>query len=232
MLPRRSARILRLTAVTASMIASLAAGCGDGGSDLGSERAEQVRSAAIDAGLPDEVADVLALAARGSRATYRVTYAGTGGGSVVVSQEPPNQRLDVVAGDVVVESRVVRGGITYSCSADDTPEAGEELDCERTSAAIDAPGVFTTEALDEFSDSLVGSTDRFDLTVEERTLAGVEATCLVASPKAGTPIDGTGPGVDTLCLSPEGAQLLIDSGGERLVADSYTTEVPEGTFEV
>jgi hypothetical protein len=35
-----------------------------------------------------------------------------------------------------------------------------------------------------------------------------------------------------LCLSAEGAQLLVDHGGERLVADRYTTTVPDGTFEV
>jgi hypothetical protein len=54
----------------------------------------------------------------------------------------------------------------------------------------------------------------------------------VTTPKAGTVLDGTGPGTDTLCLSPEGAHLLVDSDGERVVADAYTTDVPDGTFDV
>ena len=35
-----------------------------------------------------------------------------------------------------------------------------------------------------------------------------------------------------ICLSPEGGQLLVDSGGERVEAEAYTTEVPTGTFDV
>src|SRR3546814_12133645 len=68
--------------------------------------------------------------------------------------------------------------------------------------------------------------------VEDRTIAGAEVTCLTTAPKAGTPIDGTGSGADTICLSAQGAQLLTDVGGERLIADTYATAVPAGTFEV
>jgi hypothetical protein len=68
--------------------------------------------------------------------------------------------------------------------------------------------------------------------VETRTIAEVPATCLVSVPKAGTPIDGEGPGVDTICLSDDGAQLLVDSAGERVVAAAYRTEVPDRTFEI
>ena len=35
----------------------------------------------------------------------------------------------------------------------------------------------------------------------------------------------------TICLSDEGAQLLVDTGGDRLAATSYTTKVPDGTFD-
>lgn len=221
-------------AALVTVVAALLAACGDGDGDdaLGEERADQVRAAALDAGLPEDVAGVLALAARGTTATYRVTYPGTGGAAIVVSQEPPNTRFDVVAGDVVVESQVVRGGVSYRCTAPSGGAPGDPLDCSRRDAAIDAPGVFTDEALAAFAEALAASTDRFDLSVEQRTIADTPATCLVTAPKAGTPIDGSGPGVDTLCLSPEGAQLLTDSGGERVVADTYTTEVPEGTFDV
>ena len=227
--------VLRAIGVVALVVgAGTAAGCGDDDGDQarGEERAEQVRTAAVGAGLPEEVADVLALAARGTTATYRVTYAGTEGAAIIWSQEPPNHRIDIVAGEVVVESRVLRNGISYRCTAGSPPAADDPLDCRRDDAAVELPGAFSDEALADFTTALAGSTDRFDLTVEERTIAGTTATCLVTAPKAGSPIDGTGPGVDTLCLSPEGAQLLTDSEGERVVADTYSTEVPEGTFDV
>jgi len=224
--------VLRAVLVMGS--AATAACGGESGSDtLGRERSEQVRDAAVAAGLPHDVADVLALAARGTTAAYRITYPGSDGGTIVVSQEPPNQRLDVVTGDIIVQSHVIRDGVGYECTARSTPPRQDEpLECRRADAATDAPGAFTTEALAAFTEQLAESADRFDLAVEERPIAGTTATCLVAAPKAGTPIDGKGPGVDSLCLSPEGAQLLTDAGGERIVADTYSTEVPEGTFDV
>lgn len=209
---------------------SLGAGaCGDDdGGSVAEARGAQVRTAARAAGLPDEVAEVLALAAEGSLATYRVTYAGQDGAQVVVSQAPPDQRVDVLAAGTVVESRVLRDGIAHACRLDD---AGE-LRCERAAGGIDVPGAFTDDALDAFTRQLAASLDSLDLTVEARTIAGVDATCLVSAPVAGTPLDGSGPSTDTLCLSREGAQLLLDAGGERLVAHGYTTEVPDETFDV
>jgi hypothetical protein len=147
----------------------------------------------------------------------------------VVSQHPPDRRIDVVAGDRIVESRVFRDEVAYECTVpEDDPEG--PLDCRRSQGALEAPGTFTDESLDTFAADLAESRDDLDLTVEARTIAGVEATCMVAVPKAG-PTDGTGPGVETICLSDEGGQLLIDAAGERLVAEAYTTDVPDGTFE-
>ena len=94
------------------------------------------------------------------------------------------------------------------------------------------PGAFTEEALGDFAEQLAGQTDAFALTVEERTIAQVDATCLITEPKPGTVIDPSGPGAETICLSAEGAQLLVDAAGDRFVAESYSTEVPDGTFEV
>ncbi len=209
-------------------VATLAA-CGDDGS-VADQRADQVRAAATDAGLPPEVADVLELAARGSEGTFQVTYPGEDGAALVISQKPPDRRIDVVSGDRVTESRVFRSGVGYECTPTEDDPTGA-LACTRTQGALQTPGVFTDEALDTFAQELADSQDELDLTVEERTIAEVEATCLVAAPKAG-PTDGTGPGVETICLSAEGGQLLVDAGGERLMADAYTTDVPEGTFEI
>ena len=216
------------TAAALVALALLAAACGDDdGGAVADDRAEQVREAATEAGLPSEVADVLALAAQGPLATFQVGYAGTEGARLVVSQAPPDRRVDVIAAGVVVESRVLRGGVAYRCQRED-----EELRCERAAGALEQPGTFTDDALDEFAAQLAASRDALDLTVEAREVAGTDATCLVSAPKAGTPLDGTAPSTDTLCLSPEGAQLLLDAGGERLVADTYSTDVPDGTFDV
>src|SRR5690606_24872909 len=146
-------------------------------------RADQVRAAAEAAGVPDDVAAVLALAARGSLATYRVTYAGTDGAEIIVSQAPPNHRVDVVAAGTVVESRVRRDGVAYHCERAE----GSELRCERVAADLPVHGAFTEEALEQFADRVAGSVGAVDLTVEERTIADTVVTCLTSAPKPGTP---------------------------------------------
>jgi hypothetical protein len=221
-----------VAAVAGGLLVVSVSACGSGDDEVTDDRVEQVRDAAREAGLDDEVADVLALAARGTTATFQVTYTGTGGSSIVVSQDPPNRRVDVLTAGLVVESQVVRDGVAYACDLPDDGQPGDALECDRTQGAVAAPGAFAADALAAFTDQLLDSADEFDLTVESRTIADVEATCLIAAPAAGTALDGSEAGVDTVCLSPEGAQLLVDAGGERVVADGYTTEVPEGTFDV
>jgi hypothetical protein len=215
---------------TAAVLATLALlalpACGDDGGSVADERADQVRAAAEKAGLPDDVADVLALAATGALATFQVAYAGTEGARLVVSQAPPDHRVDVITAGVV-ESRVLRDGTAYRCERE-----ADALRCTRAAGALERPGTFTDYALDAFTEQLADSRGALDLTVEDREIAATDATCLVTTPKAGTPLDGAALSTDTLCLSDEGAQLLLDAGGERLVADSYSTDVPEGTFEV
>ncbi|MGH9273430.1 MAG: hypothetical protein ACRDZU_02190 [Acidimicrobiales bacterium] len=221
-----------LIAVLGVALALTSCGSDDPDDAVTDERVEQVRQAAVDAGLSDEVADVLALAARGATATFQITYAGADGAEIMVSQQPPNRRVDALTAGLIVESQLVRDNIGYLCDLPDGGQPGDPLDCHRTQGAIPAQGTFTDEALDTFSQELIGSARAMDLTVEMRTIAEAEATCLIAAPKAGTPIDETTPGVDTICLSGNGAQLLVDAGGERVVAATYSTEVPEGTFDV
>jgi hypothetical protein len=223
---------VRRSSVAIALVALLVTACGDDGDQVTGERVDQVREAARDAGLSEEVADVLSLAAAGTTATFQVSYEGVGGASITLSQQPPNRRVDVLSAGLVVESQVVRDGVAYRCALPEGARPGDDLDCTRTQGALPDPGAFTDDALATFTDELVGSADALDLSVEHRTIAEVGATCLIAAPRAGTPLDGTGPGVDTICLSAEGAQLLVDAGGERVVADSYSTTVPTGTFDV
>lgn len=229
---RRLPLLPRLAAVALSLVmATAACGGGDGDGDVGEERADQVRIAATEAGLSEAVADALALAARADDATFQVEYPGTDGARVVVSQSPPNRRVDVVQGDVVISSRVLRGDTAYACETKEGAKPGT-LTCTRAAGALDAPGTFTIEALKDFADAVAASKDRLEVHVQERQVAGIQATCIVATPKEGTELDGSDPGTSELCLSPEGAQLLRDQGQERVVADEYRTEVPKGTFDV
>jgi hypothetical protein len=162
-----------------------------------------------------------------------VSYAGEEGARILVSQDPPERRIDVVQGDAIVESRVLHDEVAYRCSpATGASARRDQLSCRRAAGALDVPGTFTDEALDDFTHQLAATRSTLDMEVTTRKLAGVEATCLTTTPKAGTPLDGTGPGTDELCLSADGAQLLVDHGGQRLVADRYSTEVPKGTFDV
>lgn len=222
----------RSPALAALAVAVLVTGSCEGSDDVAGERADQVREAALDVGLSAEVADVLALAGRGATATFQLTYEGADGASITVSQDPPNRRVDALAGGLIVQSQLVRGEVGYLCELPADGRPGDPLECRRTVGAVPAEGAFTTEALARFTEELADAPDAFDLTVERRTIAGVEATCLVTAPRAGTPIDGTTPGVDTICLSRDGAQLLVDAGGERVVASTYSTEVPDGTFDL
>jgi hypothetical protein len=224
---RRSSLLVVLLAAAS---AALAGACGS--DDVSDTRADQVRQAATEAGLSADVADVLATAAQGATATFQVTYDGSDGAQVTVSQEPPNRRIDVIATGLIVESQLTRGTVSYRCEVPADGRPGDPVKCERASGQAPQRGAFTSEALQTFTTDLAGQLDSFDITTEARTIADAEATCLISAPKAGTPLDGTGPGVDTLCVSHEGAQLLVDVGGDRLVASAYSTTVPDGTFEL
>lgn len=204
-------------------------GCADDAADVADERSAQVRAAALDAGLSPEVADVLALAARGGSATFQVSYPGPDGTSIVVSQDPPDRRIDALEAGLIVESQVLVDGVSYRCTLPEGGRAGDDLRCQRTSAALPGTGAFTEAALSRFTDDLAASLGTVELTVETRTVAGTEASCLVASP---TPVEGEDADPDTICVADDGTQLLVDVGGERMVADGYSPEVPDGTFDL
>jgi hypothetical protein len=218
---RRAVALLTCTAAAFGGVA-----CGDDGDPVAGQRADQLRAAAAGAGLDDDVADLLALAASATGATFRVSYPGRDGGELVVSQRPPHRRIDSIEAGVVIESRIVRGAVGYLC----LPVEGEELGCTRESGAIGAPGIFTAEALEQLSVALGAATEAYELRVEERTMVGTTARCLVAELRPGAEAPERG-ALGTLCLSPEGAQLLVDTSGEHLEASDYSTEVPSGVFD-
>lgn len=205
------------------LVAALAA-CGDEGSDVARARAEQAREAAIDAGLESDVADYLGLAARGDTATYRVTYPGpTEGTELVVTNRPPDRRVDVVVDGETTETRLAVDGQAYECR----PGEG----CERTDAFVPAPGVFTEGAVEELRSSLLERTEDFVFEIQVQPVAGVEATCLVTRIRAGRERPELGSG-GTICLAPSGAVLLVDRDDERFEALDYEATVDDAAFRL
>lgn len=211
------------------MVLLVAAACaGDDAPSPADERADQARAAAIEAGLAAEVADFLALTARGAIATYQVTYPGpTAGSTLVVANRPPDRRVDVLDGDEVVETRFVLDGQAWEC----IPAGEPGDDCTRTDAVVEPPGLFRDDALAELTRSLRDRQDDFTFEVGSRRVVGVEARCLVTERREGRDRPDIGDRGE-LCVSPEGVLLLVDQQDESLEASAYSTEVPEGTFEL
>ncbi|HEU5083150.1 MAG TPA: hypothetical protein VFU14_07415 [Acidimicrobiales bacterium] len=234
-----------------ALLALVLAGCGDEVDEVteaGERRAEQARAAAVEAGLGDDVADFLALAARGDTATYRVRYPGPADGTeLVVTSRPPDRRVEVVADGVTTEVRLVTGGQAFECTpatgegggeggsdgAEPAEPAGDgrdvDLRCERTDALAEPPGAFSERALEELQDALADRADDYAFEVETAPVAGVEARCLVTRRREGRESPELGE-QGTLCVSQEGALLLVDQGSDRLEALDYDTDVDESVF--
>jgi hypothetical protein len=217
------------------LIVVVAAACGGDDESVGERRAEQVRRAAADAGLADDVQDFLALAASAPDATYRATYATDGEGAadarqVLVAQQPPQRRIDIVTADGAAERTIVTDDTVHTC----TRPADGDWSCSRADAETAPPtvGVFDDAALDELVRALDAALRDYDFVMSERPVAGARARCLVTRLKEGrTPSERLG-AVGTLCLSDEGVVLLAAEPGSQLEASSYTTSLPEDTFDL
>lgn len=181
-------------------------------------------AAATAAGLPAELSDFLVLASRGLDARYVAEYDGAEvDTSIVVTNSPPDRRIDRYEGTVLVTTNLVVDGAAHDCVVD-----GAETVCERTDGFVEPPGVFSESALAATIESLADRMDEFAITVEDRSLVGVDARCLISTPRASR----TDEEVDELCLSDDGVVLLAVQGTERLVATAYGTSIPAGAFEI
>ena len=218
---------MRSAVALAVTVALLVGACGGDGSP-GDRRAEQARAAALDAGLSDEVADFLALAARGATATYQATYPGADDGTtLVVANRPPDRRVDVLRGDDVVEVRLVVEGEALECLPDE--RSGHIESCTRTDALVEPPGLFRREALERLAESLADRRDDFEFRVVDERVAGADARCLLTVRKEGRRRSDLGRRGE-ICVSPDGVLLRVEQAGEVLEATEYTTEIPAGTF--
>jgi hypothetical protein len=200
------------------VVAAALAGCGDGGDDPGDARAEQVRDAALEAGLDGDVADVLATAARAADATYTVTY-DVDGGTVVVTQRPPDRRIEVTSADGGVDATITTGGRTVACS---DPPGDPPVACEDIGQARPG-GAFDEDAVAAFTAALTEDSDGFTIRSEERTVAGVAARCVVATEDADESV---------LCVADTGAVLLVERPAGSLRATSYSNEVGDGAIDL
>lgn len=212
----------------AALVATGLAGCGDDPAPE-EQRADQVGGAATEAGLPDDVAAFLADAAEGT-GTFRVVYevADPEGGAtqrVTITQRPPDRRVDVEQADGAAQSTIGTAGGTTSC----TRAAGDEpWRCE-PAAGGPTDGAFDPEVVSALADALAEQASSYDFTVEDRTVAGVAARCLVTTLRSGVDDPALG-STGTLCTSAEGARLLTETPSGTLRAIEYSTTVDDGAF--
>ena len=201
------------------LVVAAGAGCPRGnGSKLDAvadRRASQVRSAAVDGGLPPPVGDVLATAARAPSATFSAVYSGGGiDGSVVVHQRPPQRRVDVVdARGRTVSAFVIDGDEALRCERERRAWRCSEDDDD--GAAPPSLGAFDPALLDRTVSALAAS--EIAVTVERVRIAGTAASCVVSGPD------------DRFCVSPSGVPLLVQraDGTLALRATTYRRSVAD-----
>lgn len=213
MLRRRHARNVPGCLPAAALALALAVGACAGeqaptAAELADRRAGQAVAAAAEAGLPDDVQELLGTATRAPAASFSATYR-AGADRIVVHQRPPRRRVDVVVEGVAREAVV--------------SDAEGEVRCERfpgdpwtcTSVPEDDEGggplgfgAFSPELVARTVEALEDAAGAFRLEVVERRIAGVEATCLHSAP-----VDArAGAAPAWLCVAPDGVPLLVDRG--------------------
>ena len=221
----------RVVLATMALLAG-APGCGGGGGglaekarDVGRQRAEQARAAAREAGLADDVAAVIADAAGAVGRSFTVTYDTGDGGRATLAQAPPRRRFDLSRPGAPTRATLVNEQGSFACELRD-----QAWSCLPSREPPPEVGPFAATDLERTIGSLSAARATYDLRVEPRRLAGVDARCLVTDRKpsaAGDPALGE---QGTLCVAPSGAALAIDQPGQRLTAIEYADGADPATF--
>jgi len=181
------------------------------------ERENQAREAAHKAGLSPAAQDFLALYATAADNRYSITYAPSAAGStIVLLQDPPLRRVDVVAGPVTRSVFVTRQG-TFDCALEN-----QQWTCQQSQQQEGAPGLLAPADIDRFIAELKTAKTNYTFAVTKKTIANTDTRCLVTTPKPGVPGQGS-----TLCLSSRGAVLLVEGTGNPLRAVKYSTSVDD-----
>jgi glucose/arabinose dehydrogenase len=209
----------------AVLLAVIAVACGQHKSatqKAASAREKQARDVAHKAGLAPDVQDFLALYASAAGHKFSVTYAkATNGTTVVLIQDPPRRRVDVVSPPVTRSVFVTAKG-TFDCALQDQKWACETAPQQEAAPGLLAPGDITRTAAE-----LKAARTNYTFKVTSKKVAGTDASCLSTTPKKGVTGEGS-----TLCLSPEGAVLLVEGNGNPLKAARYSTTVDERLLQL
>ncbi|MBV8387784.1 MAG: hypothetical protein JO155_13405 [Acidimicrobiia bacterium] len=180
-------------------------------------RENQARQVARDAGLSPAVQDFLALYAKASDSAFTVTYGPSQAGSnILLTQDPPLRRVDVVSQGLTRSVFVTRQG-TYDCAQQDKQWA-----CQQAQQQEGTPGLLAPADIARTVNELKAAQTNYTFAVTSRDIAGTGVRCLVTKPRPGV----TG-GSSTLCLSSLGAVLLVDGTGNPLQAVKYSTSVDD-----
>jgi hypothetical protein len=193
-------------------------------------KGEQAKSIAEQAGLPADVAAFFSLATAGTTATYRSTLETTDASSkplqVTTTQRPPDTRVDVFQADGTIDSTISIDGRSYQCSmAAGQWQCGELGTSQSTSSQVFGPDT-VQRAVDTFRQR---ATD-YDFRVEDRQIANTAARCLVTSRKPDRTEDPSLGASATMCLSSEGAVLLVEVPSGSVTATAYSTTIPPDAF--
>lgn len=219
-------------ALAAVALGIAAAGCGDGGDGLGDkareagrQRSAQARDAALEAGLQEPVADVIADAAGAVGRTFTVTYDTADGGRATLTQSPPRRRFDVTLPGGTTRTTMVNEQGSFACE-----QREGAWSCLPSRDPPPDIGPFAATALERTIGSLSTAQATYDIRVEPRAVAGIDARCLVTERKpsaAGDPALGER---GVLCVAPSGAVVAIEQPGQTLTAVEYDDTADEKAF--
>ena len=202
----------------------LAAACSGGAP---ADNADQVVDAVETTSLPEQFEEFLALIVLGVDAEYSASYdaeSADGSTQFLVSQRPPDRRVDVVGENGDLDSTILLGGTTYHCQ-----RSSGEWACEALGDPAGVPtGLFDPDALEAAVKRLEDSQADYDFEFPSRTVANTETSCIVALPE--NPVDSAIFPGGTVCLSEDGVVLLLERPGESLEATRYETTVDDDSF--
>jgi hypothetical protein len=214
--------VLRLltafVAIVAAAVAAVAVACGSNqtaAEKTAQARQRQARDVARRAGLDAPVQDFLALYASAAGNKFSVTYGqSAAGASIVLIQDPPLRRVDVVSPPVTRSVFVTQQG-TFECALQD-----QKWTCQQAQQQEGPPGLLAPADIARTANELKAARTNYLFRVTGRKVAGSDARCLVTTTRPG--VSGAG---STLCLSPQGAVLLVEGAGNPLRAERYSTTV-------
>lgn len=207
-------------------------------SSSGPSRADQGRSIASAAGLSADVGDVFALVLQGASATYTATYATKDSAGndlqVTVAQRPPDRRVDAFTADGTIESTFRLGAVAYQCTK--PSGAGAPWTCGALATDTGAGGSGTDplapDAVASAVDTFRQRANDFDFRVEHRPIAGIDARCLVITPRSAAAQSSAASSSTSLCVAPDGGLLAVDKPSGSFSATAYSTTVDASSLQL